>query len=261
MSLSRVGGSSVAATSIAIPGHVAGDLIVIWAFRNGSTTPPTIPTAGGTVPTFTAIDNPTGANTCSAVCAVAVAAGTTDTSGTWTNATGMSVEVWRGASPTIGGHAQGGGSVGSGGNLAVPAITLTDPTGASAILSFAGWNTVTAWSAAPSGYTQQSQVATQCEALTKNVTTSDATFNVSGTASGAGGYRTEQVEIMAALGNRVSQTATEALYLTTAAQNRVSQEAVEVLQLIHIVANRVSQVSVEVLCTPPTAESFQAILV
>src|SRR5215471_21244721 len=138
MSLSRVGGSSAAATSIAIPTHQAGDLIIIWAYRDGSTTPPTTPTAGGTVPTFTTIDAPTGANNCSAKCAWAVAAGTTDTSGTWTNATGISVEVWRGAdsgsASPIGGHAQSGASVASGGNIAVPAITPTDPTGNSVYL-------------------------------------------------------------------------------------------------------------------------------
>lgn len=248
MSLSRVGGSSAAATSIAIPAHQAGDIILIWAFRDGSTTPPTVPTAGGTVPSFTTIDGPAGANTCAAVCAYAVAAGTTDTSGTWTNATGMSVEVWRGqSSDPIGGHAQSGGSVASGGNIAIPAITLTDPTGNSVILAFAGWRTVTAWNAAPAGYTQQSQVATECEALTKDSTTSDGTFNVSGTASGTGGTRTQQVELIADLGNRVTQEAVEVLYGTTAAVARVTQAAVEALVAIPTGGNRVTQVAVEVL--------------
>lgn len=249
MALSRVGGSSAAANSIAIPAHQAGDLIVVWAYRDGNTTPPTVPAAGGTVPSFTVIDNPTGANTNSAVCAYAVAAGTTDTSGTWTNATGMSVEVWRGAgSPPIGGHAQSGGSVASGGNIAIPAITLTDNSGSSTILAFAGWQTVTAWNAAPTGYTQQSQVATECEALSKNSTTADGAFNVSGTASATGGTRTQQVEIIADFGNRVSQQAVEALYSTSGAKARASQEAVEVLGQ-GVTNARVSQAAVEVLRT------------
>ncbi len=257
MALSRVGGTSAAATSIAIPTHVAGDLIVIWAYRDGNTTPPTVPTAGGTVPTFTTIDGPTGANTNSAVCAYAVAAGTTDTSGTWTNATGISVEVWRGQSAVpIGGHAQNGAAVASGGNLAMPAITLTDPTGNSIILAFAGWQTVTAWSAAPAGYTQRSQVATEVEALTKDTTTSDGAFNVSGTASGSGGTRRQQVEILAALGNRVSEVAVEAL-VDPNGPRRVSQVAVEALIVnAPSVGNRVSEVSVEVLLQDQVSPSF-----
>lgn len=248
MSLSRVGGSSAAATSIAIPAHVAGDLIVIWAYRDGNTTPPTKPTASGTVPAWVTVDGPTGANANSAICAYFLATGTTETSGTWTNATGMSVEVWRGADVNpLGGHAQSGGSVGSGGNLAVPAITPTDPTGNSIFLLFAGWQTVTAWSTAPAGYTQRSNVATECEALTKDTTTTDGAVNVSGTASGAGGYRTQQLEILATFGNRVSQDATEVLYATSAALARASQLALEVLYATSAAKARTSQVAVEVL--------------
>ncbi len=251
MALSRVGGTSAAATSIAIPTHVAGDLIVIWAYRDGSTTPPTVPAAAGTVPAFTTIDGPTGANLNSAVCAWAVAAGTTDTSGTWTNATGMSVEVWRGASSVpIGGHAQSGGNIASGANIAIPAITLTATDGTSAILAFAGWQTVTAWNAAPAGYTQRSNVATEVEVLTKDTTTADGSFNVTGTASGTGGTRTQQIEILVGVGNRVSQEAVEAVYSTTAAQARLSQEAIEILATFPgSKGNRVSQVAVELLTT------------
>ncbi len=248
MALSRVGGSSAAANSIAIPTHVAGDLIVIWAYRDGSTTPPTKPAAAGTVPSFTTIDGPTGANLNSAICAWAVAAGTTDTSGTWTNATGMSVEVWRGASSDpIGGHAQSGGSVASGANIAIPSITLNETTGNSVILAFAGWQTVTGWNAAPAGYTQRSQVATECQALSKDSTTADGGFNVTGTASGTGGTRTQQVEIVADLGNRVSQEAIETLYSTSSTQARVSQVAIESLEGVPTLGARVSQAAIEVL--------------
>jgi hypothetical protein len=252
VSLSRVGGSSVAATSIAIPAHVAGDLIVIWAYRDGSTTPPTVPAAAGTVPAFTTIDGPVGANSCAAVCAWAVATGTTDTSGTWTNATGLSVEVWRGAgSPPIGGHAQSGASVASGGNIAIPAITPTDASGNSVILAFAGWQTVTAWNAAPAGYTQRSQVATECEALSKNSTTADGAFNVSGTASATGGTRTQQIEILADLGNRISQDGIEVVRQGNP-NARTSQLGVEVVHSAPAsVKNRLSQFGIEVVRSAP----------
>jgi hypothetical protein len=170
----------------------------------------------------------------------------------------MSVEVWRGASSSpspIGGHAQSGGSVASGGNLAVPAITLSDPTGNSVVLAFAGWQTVTAWSAAPSGYTQRSQVATECEALSKNSTTTAGAFNVSGTASGTGGTRTQQLEILADFGNRVSQETVEVVYTTTGAKARVSQEVAEVLYSTGSAKARVSQVAVEILTRFPVVKS------
>ena len=60
MAISIIGTpAAAAATSITLPTHAAGDLIVIFAFKDGATTIPTVPSAGGTVPTWNTIDGPT----------------------------------------------------------------------------------------------------------------------------------------------------------------------------------------------------------
>lgn len=88
--ISRVGVASAEASSVTLPaGHKAGDIILVFAFRDGSTTPPTLP-AG-----FTNI-NSAGSNASSFRCGWKIATSAADTSGTWTNATGIMVVVYRG---------------------------------------------------------------------------------------------------------------------------------------------------------------------
>lgn len=80
--------SSALATSLTMPTHAAGDLIIIYAYRAG------IP--GPTVPdgTWTVLDaGSTTAN--SDVTAFKFAASGSETTGTWTNATGVIVHVYR----------------------------------------------------------------------------------------------------------------------------------------------------------------------
>lgn len=90
MSISRVGSASSETTSLTIPaGHQTGDLIFILAFIDGSTTPPTVP-AG-----WTTVTSRTG-TTCSLVGAWKIAGSASETSGTWTTATGMMCHVYRG---------------------------------------------------------------------------------------------------------------------------------------------------------------------
>lgn len=187
---------AAAATSITLPTHAVGDIIVICAFRDGSTTVPTKPTASGTVPAWVDIDAPTGANTCSMRTAYFVATATNHTSGTWTNATGMAAIVIRGqASSPIGGHAQAGGT--ANGSATAPAVTLTNNKGGSIILEFYGHRTVTAWSAAPTGYTRQASVATEVCLNTKDSTTADGSIAQSATTTNSG-YRAQTIEILAA---------------------------------------------------------------
>lgn len=92
--ISYIGGSAVLAATITIPaGHQAGDLIIIWAFRDGSTTNPTIP-AGWTNLTNT-LDTTLG----SASCGWKLAGSSAETSGTWTNASHLCVVVFREVDP------------------------------------------------------------------------------------------------------------------------------------------------------------------
>lgn len=91
MAISYVSGAAAAATSVAMPTHQAGDMIIVYAFRDGNTTAPTI--AAG----FTGL-NPAGSNACSFTVGFKVAASGSETSGTWTNATSIAVAVYRNAS-------------------------------------------------------------------------------------------------------------------------------------------------------------------
>lgn len=90
MTISRIGFSTAEATSISIPAHQVGDLIIIWAFRDGSVTNPTIGMSGATT-----LTNASDGTSCSVSAAYKVALSTGETSGTWTNATVIAVAVYR----------------------------------------------------------------------------------------------------------------------------------------------------------------------
>jgi hypothetical protein len=82
-------GAAGGTTSATIPTHQPGDLIVIYAWRSDSTSIPTLPAGWRT------IDN-RGANTTAFYLAYKIATTNSETTGTWTNATGVQVGVWRG---------------------------------------------------------------------------------------------------------------------------------------------------------------------
>jgi hypothetical protein len=128
-----------------------------------------------------------------------VANATNLTSGTWTNATGMIAVVLAGQnSVPIGGHLESGGS--SSTTAVAPSITMSKTDGTSVLLIFLGHAaTVSAWSAAPSGYTQSvaSTGGSVCLDI-KTVTTSDGACTQSLSASSSG-YRGNQIEILAAV--------------------------------------------------------------
>lgn len=188
-------------TSVTIPTHAIGDLIVIWAYRDGSTTVPSKPAAAGTVPAWADIDSSSGTATNSGRTAYFVATATNHTSGTWSNATGMVAAVIQNqASSLLGGHAKGGGTAAN--SSTAPAITQSQTTGKSLILEFYGHRTVTAWSAAPSGYTRQVSNTTEVAMNTKDSSTSDGSIAQANTASSSG-YYAATVEI---LGTETSPT-------------------------------------------------------
>lgn len=89
MAISRIGAAAAEATSITIPGtYQAADLMIIFAFRSGNATPPSLP-AGWTNISSTA-------GTSSLRCGYKIAGSASETSGTWTNATGVISHVYRG---------------------------------------------------------------------------------------------------------------------------------------------------------------------
>ncbi len=196
-----------AASSITLPTHAVGDTILIFAYRDGSNTPATVPTAGGTVPAWVLIEGGSQANTNAQLTYYFIATATNHTSGTWTNATGMAAIVFRAhASAPIGLHAQGG-SAANGASITVTDFAAT-PTldGNSQFVTFGGYRTVTAWGTPPSGYTNQANVSTECFINTQDTTTSQGGYNQPTTQTGNGGYRTVVVEVLPAAAGNVSIT-------------------------------------------------------
>lgn len=88
--VSYISGAAAASTTVAMSSHQAGDLIVCYAFRTGSTTLPTIP-AGWTTISSQTLASPA---TC-AVAAYKIATSSSETTGTWTSAAGVAVNVFR----------------------------------------------------------------------------------------------------------------------------------------------------------------------
>jgi hypothetical protein len=189
---------AAAANTITIPTHRPNDIIVIFAYRDGSTTIPTQPASSGTIPSWQIINSDSGGNTNSSRCSYARATASNHTSGTWTNATGLIAIVLRGVDlgNPVGGQAQAG-TVGND-TTTVPQITPINLSGSSMFLSFVGHRTVSAWSTAPAGYTRRAAVATEVCCNTKDDTTTDGSVVQLCTSTNSG-YRAIQVEFLAAV--------------------------------------------------------------
>lgn len=91
MAIIRIGASAIEATSITLPGsYQNGDYALIYAFRT-ATTAPTLPAGWTSLNT-----NSSGAT--SFTCGYKKLISASDVSGTWTNATGLICNVYRGLS-------------------------------------------------------------------------------------------------------------------------------------------------------------------
>lgn len=127
MAISFIGAVSANATSLTPPAHEAGDLLVCFAFRNGSTTAATLPSG------WTNIAN-NGANTCSGRIAYRIATSSSTTCTGWTNASGLVLHVYRGAA----GVGAFGTSTASSASMTYPSFTAQSNAGDSWIAGFGG---------------------------------------------------------------------------------------------------------------------------
>lgn len=155
---------------VTIPTHSVGDLIIIWCCTAGSYNyaSPTIPSAGGTVPTWTKIST----NTTDSVLCYAYATATNTTSGTFTQSNvgiKATMAVVLTGTPGIAGFSSGRGPTTS-----CPTVSMADSSGASQILHFLGSGSgITYTNQNPSGYTSRVFSASPGYAIsTKNTTTS-----------------------------------------------------------------------------------------
>lgn len=149
------GTASGVGTSVAIPTHAVGDLILVFT-RAASNTAPTKPTASGTVPNWN-VPQTAGANTLALSSAWFIATASTTTTGAWTGASHICVLVLRpDASKQLG---VGPSSVGNGNNLQTivyPALTLSTLDGTSwGVRCGTRGVAVAAVGTAPTGWTQR----------------------------------------------------------------------------------------------------------
>jgi len=118
--ISRIGGVAAAATSVTVPAHAIGDLMLMWVWRNGSATAPTIP-SGWTLINTTSQG---GSTKLWAGLYYHVATATNDTSGTWTSATALCCEIYRNVGTLVAGNIPLTSGVSATQNY--PAVTLQD---------------------------------------------------------------------------------------------------------------------------------------
>lgn len=128
MAISFVGANYGTGTTVSMPAHQAGDMLVIFAFRSGSTTAP-----GNGAGWSSRWDG--GANSCSFRMAARVATSSGTVSGTWSNATNLSVAVYRSDYGFLGGSAADTALTG--------AARTGGPAGSSSTLSYLGSSTPT----------------------------------------------------------------------------------------------------------------------
>jgi hypothetical protein len=184
-------GQANVSTITFVTGPSANDLIVACGFRSGSTTAPSLP-AG-----YTAIDNPTGANTASMRVAYKVATGS-ETSVAMTNASSMGYEILRGAntSSPIGGHIQSNGTANP---LSYGTITLTDTGSTSWGVACGANKTATSMGGAPTGMTQRSDGAASVDMGVFDTNATISSWSVQTvSASTSTTWRSEVVEVRAA---------------------------------------------------------------
>jgi hypothetical protein len=158
MAISFIGANSAAGTSVAIPTHIANDVIFLFAHRHNGAAP-TSPGAPWTT-IDTVVTGGSGANQ-SGIFAWARAAAPGTTTGTWTNATDVQVIVLRGvraAGNPYGNYTMDGENT-SRAYIRYAAVNLTAGQSGQWIAAFGAKNTTQAETAvanAPTGMTNHS---------------------------------------------------------------------------------------------------------
>ncbi len=193
MAISYIG-SATGTTSATIPTHQVGDLIVIAAYRDGNTTAPTLPGSVGWRSPSTATGS---GSTNSMRVAFKLAATTSETTGTFTNATSVAVAVYRGAAK-VGGIAFASGSSTTVSYPAISSMIRTDNT--SWIVGASGHRSVnTSLENAPTGMTFRNGAVDATDEIALHDTNgtvsswSNQNVSVSGTSSGWMGLTVELV--------------------------------------------------------------------
>jgi hypothetical protein len=194
MAVSFVGSDIAASTSVTIPTHQVGDLIIICAHRHNSSTPATRPSGWGFVQSGGSTSNGT-------IVCYKNASSTSETSGTWTNANLVGVAVYRSTSGlllSVGGFASTQGTASA--NIvyqAILAVNFRADQGVkdSWIVAFAGTRVDDTANTAPAGMTNRNSLVSTGELAihdTNGTATSWSTTNVAATSIT---YKTNTMEV------------------------------------------------------------------
>lgn len=179
-----------------MPSHQAGDLLIIFACRDGNNTAPSLP-AG-----WTNVLNTAGTSTIGARTGYKIAASGAETSGTWTNATSVVCVVYRGADIEEGPIGGSGVTSSTGTSVTYPTLTMLEGGGTSWVAGFAGHRSVnTSLETPPSGMSlREDNIDATDEAVSHDTnggvsSWSNTAVSVGGTSSG---WISHTVEIVAA---------------------------------------------------------------
>jgi hypothetical protein len=187
-------GSATGITSATLPSHQTGDLLLAYAYRDGSTAAPTNPSG------WTSIASGNGANTNSALLTYKIAGSSSETATGFTSATSLIVHVYRNinAASPIGGN---NFATASSSTITYPTLTMTSTAGKSWVAGFAGHrSTNTAIATEPTGLVNRSSVSDATDQAAGFDTNSGVTAWTQQTASvggSASGWFARTVEILA----------------------------------------------------------------
>lgn len=195
MAISFVG-VAAGTNSATLPAFKSGDVAICFAFRDGSTTNPSIPA------TFSNITNTADGTSCSASIGWRRLVYTDTTTGTWTNASRVVVVVYRGCEPFITPVGGGANSAGTTNTVTYNTVTMTRADGTSWVVGLVGHRSTdtTIDSASISGMTQRgggANATAEAHAWDTNggvSSWSSTNQSISGTASG---WVTRTVELLA----------------------------------------------------------------
>jgi hypothetical protein len=141
MAVHFIAASGVTATSMTLPTHQSGDIVVMFAYRSNNNTAPALPATWSGV-------GATGGNTNSSRLAYKFVTSGNTPSDTWTNATHLVAHVYRECA-NVGGFA--GSSQANSTTITYPTVTMQNNNGRSIVVGFAGHRTASNVETAPAG--------------------------------------------------------------------------------------------------------------
>jgi hypothetical protein len=196
VAITYVSGASAATNTVAMPSHQAGDLIICWAFRDGSTTVPTMPSG------WISLDMGIAGTSCASEVGYKYAASGSETTGTWTSATGVVVVVYRGAYVDAPLYTSNSGVSSS---ITHPTTGVPHYDSQMWSVRFCGHRTATNLTTnTPAGYTARAGVATECRAMDTNGVFTSATGTQSQSVSASSGWIAQQIQLIDKDANPVS---------------------------------------------------------